>query len=181
MGRPKALLPYRGGTLLSHLCSTLLAADLSPVIVVVGAFAEEVATALPPSPRLRSVVNPTPAAGPLSSLVVGLSHIPKESDGCLLAPVDHPAVRPETVRRLLAVFAETGGPIVLPVYQGKRGHPVLFARALFPELQSAPPSEGARAVVRADPRRVREVTVEDPGVLLNVDTPADYERLLHLP
>jgi molybdenum cofactor cytidylyltransferase len=86
-------------------------------------------------------------------------------------------VRPETVAALVQAFRETGAPILLPIYQGRRGHPVCFARALYPELLEVPEEEGARALVRRHRALLREVPVDDPGIHQDVDTPEDLARL----
>jgi molybdenum cofactor cytidylyltransferase len=62
------------------------------------------------------------------------------------------------------------------LHDGKRGHPVLFDRALFDELLSTRLEEGARSLIRAHASEVAEVEVDDPGVLIDVDTPEEYER-----
>jgi CTP:molybdopterin cytidylyltransferase MocA len=97
------------------------------------------------------------------------------AEALLLAPVDHPLFRVETVQALLRRFRAAGRPIVVPLYRGRRGHPVLLAAELFDELRRAPASIGARAVVRADPGRVEEVELDDPGVLFDLDDPAALE------
>ena len=70
-----------------------------------------------------------------------------------------------------------GAPIVVPTFKGRRGHPVLFASRVFPEIHAADPSVGARSVVHAHSDR-REIEVDDRGVLVDIDTPADYARVL---
>jgi molybdenum cofactor cytidylyltransferase len=94
--------------------------------------------------------------------------------GVFLCPVDHPRIAGALPGQMAAALAPGG--IVVPVWSGRRGHPVLFARELFPELLAAPLAAGARHVVWADPGRVLEVP-SDPGVLTDVDTPADYREL----
>jgi molybdenum cofactor cytidylyltransferase len=82
------------------------------------------------------------------------------------------------VAALVDAFRRTGAPIVVPTFQGRRGHPVLFARSTFAELLDAPDDQGARAVVRKDPGRVTEVPVSDSAVLEDLNTPDDYKALL---
>jgi molybdenum cofactor cytidylyltransferase len=91
--------------------------------------------------------------------------------------VDHPAVKRSTYAALLTEYTETDAAIILPAYRSKRGHPVLFDESVFQELLTVPLEAGARAVVRADPKRVRMVAVDDPGVIMDVDTREDYRRL----
>ncbi|MEK7338271.1 MAG: NTP transferase domain-containing protein, partial [candidate division NC10 bacterium] len=68
-------------------------------------------------------------------------------------------------------------PLLLPVCEGRRGHPVCFARTLYPELLAAPEQEGARAVIRRHRALLREVVVDDPGIHQDVDSPEDLARL----
>ena len=74
--------------------------------------------------------------------------------------------------------SDRAAPILRAVHQGQHGHPVIFARAVFPELRTADPAVGARQVLRRDPARVCEVAVDDAGVLRDVDEPDDYRRLV---
>lgn len=177
MGRPKAFLDYRGGTFLSVLYGTLKASPLTAVRVVFGHRADDfIARAgLPPE---VVVINPRHETGMLSSIQAGLSSLESHSpDAVMLFPVDQPAVSLKLIERLILAFLESGKAVVLPAYDGRRGHPALFGRSVFSELMTAPPEVGARAVVRADPSRVLELEAGDESVLLDVDTPADYEAL----
>lgn len=176
MGRPKATLRIGEETFAGRLLRGLREAGLEPIVVVAGLHAEETRAALPADVRL--LVNPDPSRGQLSSLKIALRELASADPpvaAALVALVDHPAVRTDTLIRLRDASASHA--IVVPRHAGRRGHPVVFAHALFDELREAPDALGARAVVRRDPARVRELEVDDPGVLVDVDTPADFERL----
>jgi molybdenum cofactor cytidylyltransferase len=84
----------------------------------------------------------------------------------------------DTARALIDRFREGDAAVVVPVFDGRRGHPVVFGRAVFDELLAAPDAEGARAVVRAEPDRVAEVPVSDPAVADSLNTPGAYQDLL---
>ena len=90
---------------------------------------------------------------------------------------DQPFVTAAIVERLVAEWRTSASPIVAPVYAGQRGNPVLFARAVFPELLAIQGDQGARAVLAANPARIRLVPFDDPRPLADIDTPDDYERL----
>ncbi|MGH9392498.1 MAG: nucleotidyltransferase family protein, partial [Vicinamibacteria bacterium] len=96
------------------------------------------------------------------------------AEGCLVLPVDHPDASPEIVDLLIARYEKMPRPILLPVCQGRRGHPVLFSRAVFDEIRRAPESVGARQVVWDHQGDLLEVEVPDPGIGRDVDTPGDY-------
>jgi molybdenum cofactor cytidylyltransferase len=91
-------------------------------------------------------------------------------------PVDFPLVRAETVRLLVHSFATHPAPIVRPLFDGTPGHPTLFARELFTELQTTHPSGGARGVVEHHAPSIRDIVVYDAGVTIDIDTPEDYQR-----
>jgi molybdenum cofactor cytidylyltransferase len=119
------------------------------------------------------------AAGPIGSIRAGIRALESHPvDGALIWPVDRPHVPVDVVGGLLDAFRRTGGPIVVPVFEGRRGHPVVFGRGTFAELIAVPDGEGARAVVRRDRTRVVEVPVSDSAVLEDLNTPDDYRALL---
>jgi molybdenum cofactor cytidylyltransferase len=141
-----------------------------------------VRAAIPHDARIAIVENPNYAHGQLSSLQAGLEALQPEAAGALVHLGDHPLVRVETFRAIIDSYNRTGKPIVIARHDGYRGHPLIFARAVFDELRSAPEEEGARYVVNADPSRVAYVDLPDPGINLDLDTPADLARVgLRLP
>lgn len=176
MGELKPLLQYCGKSFLAACCAYLLDGGVDSVVVVLGHQAEVIHPAVPLEPRIHVAWNPTHAKGQLSSLQVGLGLLPPETKAAVVTLVDHPAIASDTVGALLQAFWKSGKPIVIPTFGGRRGHPVLFARAVFGELLQAPPEQGAKAVVRRDPGRVTLVPVSDEGVLLDIDTPEAYAR-----
>ena len=174
MGSPKALLHYQGQTFVERICAAFLTAGVDELIVVLGARAEEIGRALPAHPALRSVVNSRYSQGQLSSLMVGIGALSPESEAAIVNLVDHPLVSSETITAVLDSFRAAPVPIVIASYQGKRGHPVLFSSQVYGEILAAPLDQGAKVVVRKDPARVREVPLDDPGILVDIDTPEDY-------
>jgi agmatinase len=180
MGSPKALLPVEGETFLGRLVATHRSAGIDPIVVVVGPDGDRVAAAVDLA-GVRLVRNLAPESGPLASLRLGLAALDPEPEALLLQPVDHPLVRPETVRRLVSAWAAGPHGILIPTFGARRGHPTLFARRLFAALRVAPLDQGARAVVRGQLHEVREVPVDDPGVRAEVDTPADYDAVIGRP
>ncbi len=178
MGSPKALLHYQGQTFIERICTAFLTAGVDELIVVLGARAEEIARALPVHPALRTVVNSRYAQGQLSSLMVGIGALSPESEAVVVNLVDHPMVSSETITAVIDSFRAAPIPIVIASYQGKRGHPVLFASSVYGEILAAPLDQGAKVVVRKDPARVRELPLEDPGILADIDTPEDYARFV---
>jgi len=177
MGRSKALLPLSGRSFLATLVGLARGAGLRPVRVVVAADDPGVAAAHPELVELL-VENDRQDLGQLHSLRLGLGAVGAAPDAAVVFLVDHPLVAPETVHALIEAHRARGAAIVIPVHGGRRGHPVLFARAVFAELLDGPLEGGARRVVRADATRVEELEVGDAGILGDVDTPGDYRALV---
>ena len=181
MGRSKALLPLAPGeTFLTQIVSTLRAAGVDDVVVVVGHEAETIIAAIERSgANARVVVNPEYAAGQLTSLLAGLRVVDRPGvAAALVTLVDVPRVAPATVRAVVERYRRTRAPIVRPVSGERHGHPVLIDRSLFDQLRAADPSRGAKAIIRAHASADGDVEVIDEGAFVDVDTPADYEALL---
>ena len=183
MGRPKALLPDPGGRpFVVRLAGTFATAGVPRIIVVAGSHTSAVsetldAAALGITPVV--VTNRNPARGQVSSLWVGLDEAERAgADAVLVTLVDIPLVKVETVERVISAWRERRAPIVRPAFGGRHGHPVLFDRAVFEELRSAPLDEGARAVVHAHANDIMTVDIDDEGCVTDVDTPEDYEKLI---
>lgn len=175
MGRPKLLLDLGGAPVLRHTLQQVLAAGLDEVVVVTGPDATLLAPALA-GLAVRRATNPDPPAGQAGSVVAGVAALGPGVEAAVVALGDQPTVAPEVIRALVAAWRATGRPIAAPVYRDGRGNPVLFARAVFPELLALAGDAGARAVVAADPARVTLVPVDAP-MPPDVDTPEDYARL----
>jgi molybdenum cofactor cytidylyltransferase len=175
MGRPKALLPLGTGTVLSHVVSRLLAAPLKHVVVVLGSHADDVRqeAGLPAADALSVVDNTRWRDGVSTSLHCGLAAC-GEAGAVVVALGDQPGVDPVVVGRLVAAWRD-GARMAVPVHSGRVGHPVLFARALFPELRGLVGDVGARDVVR---RHWGEGVAVPALPLWDLDTEADYRAFL---
>jgi molybdenum cofactor cytidylyltransferase len=119
-----------------------------------------------------------PPGEQIHSLRAALRALDDAVSAVVVAPVDLPHLSAGVVAALIAARERSGAPVVVPVHGGKRGHPVLFARAVFPELQADPLQEGARTVVHAHAATLEEVPVTEPGVLDEVNTPEDFRRVV---
>jgi molybdenum cofactor cytidylyltransferase len=181
MGQPKALLAVGTDSFVGRVCRSAVSAGVRDLVIVT-------APGLPPldsslasaGVAARIVENPTPADGQLSSLRVGLSIADRPGvDAVLVNLVDVPLVAPDTMRAVVETFRRTRAPIVRPVARdGRHGHPVLFARAVFDDLRRADLSAGAKAVLRAHASFIVDVPVDDEGAFADIDTPDDYARLI---
>ena len=177
MGQDKALLTYRGQTFLEAIIRTLRAAGLEQIAVVLGHHAEEIQRAT----NLRGiqvVINPNYRQGQTTSLQAGLRALSAGAlEAVVLCLVDHPAVSSKVVTHLLATYRATRAPVVIPTFQGQRGHPVVIGRRLFDELLNLSADIGANTVFRAHRDETRFAEVDDRNVLLDVDDREEYQRL----
>ncbi len=176
MGFPKALLPYRGATFLEYLVG-LLSGRVDPLFLVLGHDADRIRAATRLPPNVRVLINENYQRGQLSSLHTAIRALEATATaGLLVALVDHPCIGAEVVEALLTVFAAERPDVLVPTFEGRRGHPMIFSARLFPELLEAPLEQGARAVVRR--HAVREIAVSDPGILADIDDTETYRRLM---
>jgi molybdenum cofactor cytidylyltransferase len=182
MGSPKALLPYQGRPFLEHLIAVTSHPKIGARRIVLGAHAELIADAV----RLAAdevVINTEWEKGQLSSIQAGIRSLPAGTDGMILCLIDHPLISATLVDELIERFylGSRTPPIVLPVYQGKRGHPVIFSAGVYEELLVAPMDQGARSVVWAHAGEVAEVVTLEQGCVLNLNDPETVHRALGRP
>jgi molybdenum cofactor cytidylyltransferase len=170
MGTPKALLPYRGGNFLEHLLEVTEHPRIGWRRVVLGADARVIAESVA-LPADEVVVNENWELGQLSSVQCGLRSLATGTNGILLCLIDHPLISSELVGELVERFYSSGSAIVLPIYKGRRGHPVIFAARLYEELLSAPLETGTRAVVWAHREEISEMETNEEGCVLNLNDP----------
>jgi molybdenum cofactor cytidylyltransferase len=180
MGRPKALLPIDGVRFIEKIVAALRSTAVGNIIVVLGHNAEEMRQKIGDLP-VTLLINRDYKRGQLSSLQVAIHHIQSASesnpvDGILVHLVDHPYLSAELVDLMINRFYETKKLIVVPRFHGRRGHPVIFSRHLFPELLATPWDQGAKTVVHAHRDETLEIDTEDEGVLIDIDTPEEYRR-----
>lgn len=173
MGEPKALLTWQGESFLDRLIG-LFAECCDEVIVVTGFESIRLREQSRRIHQSRFVHNPQPERGMLSSLQAGLQSLSSDTSFVLFTPVDYPAVQQDTVR---AIAAHHQASLVLPRYQGRRGHPVGCGRTLIDELLALPADSAANLVVRRHEQGAVYVDVDDPGIRQDVDHPADYAAL----
>jgi molybdenum cofactor cytidylyltransferase len=172
MGRPKALLPFRDRTFLENILDAISKTAIQGVCVVLGHHRKEI------EERLSlpfAVFNADYEKGMVTSLQAGIRALNKDVSGAFLFLVDHPVVDPLTIEAMMQRLSPDR--IVVPVFEGRRGHPVLFGSGILQEILDLPSSQGANIVVRKDPGRIVEVAVNAPGILVDIDTPEDFEKL----
>jgi len=174
MGRPKPLLHLNGETFLDRLIGRF-SAICSPVIVVLGYDAARIRAGIRNAGDAKFVVNPAPERGMLSSLQSGLRSLPWDADAVLFTPADLPAIQSTTIA---AVAAQDVATIAIPRCGGRNGHPVRISQAIVAELLALPEDAQARDVLHRHRAETLFLEIGDPGILHDVDTPADYETLI---
>lgn len=182
VGKPKLLLPLNGRSLIRRTVERVITAgggEWKEVVVVLGHEAERIQQELEGLP-IRIILNPRFAMGMSASLIAGLQAISPQAEGAMIFLGDQPLVSTEVVRRLLSVFRESQRSIVVPVYGGVRGNPVLFSSSLFSELTTVQGDKGGREVVMRDPERVAAMAFPSDLAPRDVDTWEDYEALRRL-
>lgn len=176
MGTPKGMLRLEGRTFTRRAVEALAAGGCERVFVVVRT-GDETTAVEARAAGAEVLENPDPGDGPITSLRLVLGRLTDDVQWVVWLPLDHPKVRADTVRSLIDVKPPV---LALPVHRGERGHPAVFGRAVFRELLDPGVSGGARTVVHRhlDAGTALLLETDDPGVLVDVDTPEEYEALL---
>jgi len=177
LGRPKQLLPLGERPVLAHTVGNALRSTLDDVIVVLGHEAAAIQAHIDFG-LARVIVNDRYHEGQSTSLVAGLGALPPDAGAALFILGDQPLIGPAVLDALVAAYRQTASPIIMPTYEGRRGNPVLFRRSLFPALARITGDQGARGVIAAHTQDVLTIPIADPPPTDDLDTQADYERLL---
>lgn len=173
-GSPKQLLLWRGKPFVRCVAETAISAGIAPLILVTGAYADQVAAAVSGLP-LEVVRNKDWQLGQSTSLRKGLSALPEQVQAVVVFLVDMPQVTQPLVNALIERYAQTKAAIVAPWIGSRRGNPVLFDRSIFAALSAVEGDRGGRALYQKN--AVEDVIWDDPILLLDVDTDEDYRRL----
>lgn len=178
MGSPKQLLLIDGRPLLEMVVAQACASRLDHVLVVLGASAEEIQSRLEFG-RARVLVNPDHASGMASSLRAGLAGLGGEVERAMVILGDQPDVTAQLLDTLLDLQERSGLPAAALSFNGLLHPPVVLKRELWGDLMALEGDVGCRAVIRARPELVARLPFrEELGHPVDVDTPADYQRLI---
>lgn len=181
MGRPKLLLPFKGGPLVAGVVNALLGGGVEEIVLVTAPDGEEL-RGWARRAGITSAVNPDPGRGMLSTIREGIAalggaaELARQGTTLLVAPADLPNLQAGTVAELLRRMRESGAPLAEPVFHGRRGHPLAIASSLIPEIDRLDANVGLRQLRDRHAAELLEIVVEDEGVVQDVDTPEDYER-----
>jgi molybdenum cofactor cytidylyltransferase len=175
MGRPKQLLRLGGKSLLERTLENVRGSDVDEIVLVLGAAEDEVRRQLT-TEGLRVVVNPDFQQGMGTSLRKGLAAVSPSTEGAFAVLADQPFVRSSTLDQMITYRAKHAPQILIPFYRGFRGNPVLLDRSVFPELMNLTGDIGCRAIFGSHTESIHKLPVEDPGILLDIDSGEDWER-----
>jgi molybdenum cofactor cytidylyltransferase len=173
MGSCKQLLPLGEKTVIIRCLEALITGGADEITVVVSKTGDEVVKAVQHYP-VKIVVNPESAGDMASSVRAGRDALTAEASGVIVSLCDYPLVSMQTISRLIGEHGNFPGKIIIPCHQERRGHPLLFPRAILNELIN---DLILRDLVRQEPERILCLNVNDPGVLLDMDTPEDYRHI----
>ena len=179
MGRPKALLPWQGVTLITYQIRTLRRAGLRPIAVVLGHQANEIGRYVDNEYGATMLINPFYQRGKTTSLKTGLRALdPNKIDSVLILNVDQPRTQ-ETIETIIDHHQRNSYLITIPTYNRKRGHPVIVSLKLMGELMAVSEArQGLKSVMRAHAKEISLVEMETDEVLLDLNTPQDYKSAL---
>jgi len=177
MGSSKAVLPLGGKTVLEYIIQTYAFAGITDIRVVTGYDREQVRSVLRDLPA-KEIHNAGYQDGMYSSVRCGIASCGPEISGYFIHPVDIPLVTPRTIRFLCASAGPAGDRIACPVYKGQRGHPPLIGASFRAAILEVDRPQGLKGLLYEYSYAIVPVIVDDPGVLLNMNTPADYQEVL---
>ena len=180
LGRNKLLLPFKGKPLIAHAVDTLLASAVDEIIIVLGHEADQVRAAIGEK-RVRFVENRDYHEGLGSSVRAGFAAVPFQTRAIMIYLADQPLLEPGDVNFLIHAFAEAGKTnksIVVPLFGGQRGNPVILESSYKGSILAITGETGCRRVIKQNPDQVLTVEMENDHVIRDIDTPEDYERLV---
>jgi len=176
MGSQKLLLPFGEGTMIEQVVDQVLQSKVDQVVVVLGADHQKVKQALGDRP-VEFCHNRDHDKGMFSSVICGLKSLPENAGTALIYLGDQPGIPPSVTNTVIEAYnAELFG-IVIPVYQDRRGHPLLVDLKYRREIEKLDLEQGLRALRHHFPQDVLEVEVDEPGILVDIDTPEDYNKI----
>ena len=173
MGQPKQLLPLGNKLVIRHCLDNLVAAGIKDIVVVLSQRESETLNSMKDLP-VQIVFNENPESEMAESVRIGLRTLTDFSTGVLVHLSDHPLVSAKTLKSIVQCHLEIPDKIIIPQYKGKRGHPSLFPKPVIDEIFVG---LTLRDIIKRDSRRIKFLDVDDEGVILDMDTKEDYEKI----
>jgi molybdenum cofactor cytidylyltransferase len=173
MGQPKALLPLQNKPAILHCLATLLNIRPWEIIVILGTESEEAVSLIEKMP-VKLMFNTLPQSDMAKSVRLGFQAMKQQATGALICLVDHPLVQAGTLKQMVVKAMAAPDQIIIPTFQGRRGHPTLFPRTLLSEIYQG---FNLREIIGRHPDKVTLLPVDDEGIVLEMDTPEDYRKI----
>ncbi len=173
MGKPKQLMPWGQITVVEQTVDNLLSSAVKEVIVVLGHKAEEVIKIIAAKP-VKLAINRDYEQGMSTSIIAGLNLVDSQAQAVMLALGDQPLIDCQTINRLIEEFYNHDKGITIPTYQGRRGHPVIFAMKYEEKLRELKGDIGGRQIIKDHPEDILEVPVNCEGISIDIDTIGSY-------
>src|SRR5260370_17709568 len=175
MGTRKQLLGLGDKRLLERALGTVRGSNVEEIVMCLGGAVDEVRKQLV-TDGLRVFLNTDFQQGMGTSLRKGLAAVSLPVEGALIVLADQPFVRSSTLDQMIGYWRKSGPQILIPLYRGFRGNPVLLDRSVFPELINLAGDIGCRAIFGAHTESIHKLAVEDVGVLLDIDSAEDWSQ-----
>jgi molybdenum cofactor cytidylyltransferase len=175
MGTQKLLLPYGDKTVIEKVIEQVHSLVGPDIVVVLGSHRDEIREKIG-RPELKYVHNLHYMEGMLSSVICGFQALPDEVKAALVYLADQPQIPSEIAMQVISTWKLSGKGIVIPVYSGKRGHPVLIETRYMKEIEQLDPEQGLRMLSKKFSYDVQEVECTYQEILRDIDTPEDYQQ-----
>lgn len=175
MGSQKLLLPFGQSTIIETVVDNVLNSSIDHVMVVLGASQKEVRDILG-NRGIQFCYNKEHEKGMLSSVICGIRALPDDVSSALIFLGDQPGIPPSVTNAVIDAYSEELFGIVIPVFNYRRGHPLLVDMKYRKEIEHLDLEEGLKSLRHHFPEDVLEVEVDEPGILVDIDTPADYKN-----
>ncbi|MCX6335123.1 MAG: nucleotidyltransferase family protein, partial [Bacteroidia bacterium] len=177
---PKMLLPFRGTTILEQVIENVINSQVDETVVVLGAESDEIQKVTGNWP-VKHCYNADYKEGMLSSVKCGFRFLPHYFEAALVFQGDQPMIKPEITDMVIAAYRRSGKGIVMPVFENKRGHPLLLSSRYLEEISSLSPETGLREIASRHSDDVYEVNTGTAEILKDIDTEEDYmNELKHI-
>jgi CTP:molybdopterin cytidylyltransferase MocA len=175
MGTQKLLMPFRDSTIIETVIQNVLGSSVENIMVVLGADSDEIKKATDHLP-IHYCLNEEHETGMLSSVICGFRSIPEETGSVLIYLGDQPGIPPVITDTVIEAYNEEITGIVIPVYENRRGHPLLVDMKYRRNIEKLDFEKGLRSLMHLFPQDVMEVVVDEPGILVDIDTREDYSN-----
>jgi len=175
MGFPKMILPFKNTTMLENVITNVAGSQIDNTLVVLGA-EREILTELVKKTSVKYCYNDNYKEGMLSSVKCGFRNLPSDFEAVLVFQGDQPFISSGNIDRIIEEHRSSDKGIVIPVYEKKRGHPILIERKYRDYIETLDVSEGLRSLARNFSGDVMEVETDDPGILRDIDTYEEYKK-----